>query len=68
MVQLLIGSANLAFLAPTALQLLHLLTAVLAFGLLVAVSVYALGSPVSAGPSLFSRSQPDPARDEGSVI
>ena len=57
-VQLLIGSANLAFLAPTVLQLLHLLTAVLAFGLLVAVSVYALGSPATAiHPSLAARSR-----------
>ena len=66
-VQLLIGSANLAFLAPTVLQLLHLLTAVLAFGLLVAISVYALGSPaIAIHPSLTAH-RPDQARDEGSV-
>ena len=41
--QLVIGSANLAFLAPIPLQLLHLTTATLAFALLAALSVYALG-------------------------
>ena len=46
--QLVIGSANLAFLAPIPLQLLHLTTATLAFALLAALSVYALGEPVSA--------------------
>ncbi len=53
-VQLVIGSANLAFLAPTFLQLLHLLTAVLAFGLLAALSVYALGSSADAVNRSFS--------------
>lgn len=42
--QLVIGTLNLAFLAPVALQLLHLATAVAAFGLLSAVTVYTLGS------------------------
>ena len=43
LVQLVIGTANLALLAPIVLQLLHLMTAVLAFGLLTAVSAYTLG-------------------------
>jgi len=42
--QLLIGTANLAFLAPVVLQLLHLAVAVLAFGLLAALSVALLGA------------------------
>lgn len=41
--QLLIGTLNLAFLAPVALQLLHLATAVAAFALLTALSAYTLG-------------------------
>lgn len=41
--QLLIGTLNLAFLAPIALQLLHLATAVAAFALLTALSAYTLG-------------------------
>ena len=41
--QLAIGTANLAFLAPVVLQLLHLGTAVLAFALLTALSAYTLG-------------------------
>ena len=41
--QLAIGTLNLAFLAPVALQLLHLGTAVLAFALLTALSAYTLG-------------------------
>ena len=45
--QLGIGTANLAFLAPVALQLLHLTTAVAAFALLTAVSAYTLGSPTA---------------------
>lgn len=53
--QLVIGTANLAFLAPVPLQLLHLGTAVLAFALLCALSLIMLGSPIRA---LHSRSVP----------
>lgn len=42
--QLAVGAVNLAFLAPIALQLLHLAVAVLAFGLLSAASVVLLGA------------------------
>jgi heme A synthase len=57
LVQLLIGTVNLALLAPIALQLLHLAFAVLAFGLLVALSVVMLGAPVpvAAGASPWTR-------------
>ncbi len=41
--QLALGVANVALLAPTVLQLLHLSTAVLAFALLAALSAYTLG-------------------------
>lgn len=43
--QLVVGLTNLAFLAPAALQLLHLSLAVLAFGLLAALAVVLLGAP-----------------------
>lgn len=43
--QLVIGTVNWATLAPVVLQLLHLGTAVLAFALLAAVSVYTLAFP-----------------------
>ena len=43
--QLLIGTFNLALLAPTVLQLLHLGTAVLAFVLLTTYAAYNLGYP-----------------------
>ena len=46
-IQLVIGTVNLATLAPVALQLLHLGTAVLAFALLTAVSVYTLAFPTT---------------------
>ena len=46
--QLLIGTLNLALLAPIALQLLHLGTAVLAFGLLSVLVAFALGGEASA--------------------
>ena len=60
-VQLVIGSANLAFLAPTVLQLAHLFTAVLAFGLLAALSVHALGSPATVTNVSFNpRAEPHP--------
>lgn len=56
-VQLLVGVVNLAFLAPIALQLLHLAVAVLAFGLLAAATVVLLGAeaPVRtrAAPTLL---------------
>ena len=64
LVQLVIGTANLAFLAPTSLQLLHLLTAVLAFGLLAALSVYALGSPVQVTRRTLTTPQ-SPMQREG---
>ena len=52
--QLAVGTANLALLAPVALQLLHLATAVAAFGLLTATSAYTLGSsaPLRQGRTL----------------
>lgn len=46
LVQLAIGTINLALLAPIALQLLHLAMAVLAFGLLCAVALVLLGHPL----------------------
>lgn len=45
LIQLAIGTLNLALLAPIALQLLHLGFAVLAFGLLSAVALVLLGHP-----------------------
>ena len=42
--QMVIGMANLAFLAPAVLQILHLSLAVLSFVLLSALSAYALGA------------------------
>lgn len=48
LVQLVIGTLNLAFLAPIVLQLLHLPVAVLAFALLSALSATLLGSPLPA--------------------
>jgi heme A synthase len=54
-IQLVIGMVNWAFLAPSIVQLLHLATAVLAFGLLTALSAYALGLPASRPSSLFRR-------------
>jgi heme A synthase len=45
LVQMLVGTINLAFLAPVALQVLHLSLAVLAFALLTAVSTALLGHP-----------------------
>lgn len=47
-VQLMVGALNLAFLGPIGLQLLHLLLAVLSFGLLSALTAYTLGSPRTA--------------------
>ena len=47
-VQLMVGTLNLAFLGPVGLQLLHLLLAVLAFALLSALTVYTLGLPRAA--------------------
>ena len=47
-VQLVIGAANLAFLAPVVLQLLHLATAVAAFALLSTVTVVLLGAEAPA--------------------
>jgi heme A synthase len=46
--QLVIGTANLAFLAPVVLQLLHLVVAVVAFGLLAALAVVLLGAEAPA--------------------
>lgn len=46
--QLAVGTLNFAMLAPVVLQLLHLALAVLAFGLLSALAVTALGFPASA--------------------
>jgi len=50
-VQLVIGTANLAFLAPVVLQLIHLAVAVLAYGLLAALSIVLLGAEVPARAS-----------------
>jgi heme A synthase len=47
-VQLLVGTLNLALLAPIVLQLLHLGLAVLAFGLLAAFARELLGAPLRA--------------------
>lgn len=44
--QLVIGTVNLAFLAPVALQLLHLMVAVAAFMLLAGLAAVLLGSPL----------------------
>jgi heme A synthase len=46
MTQLVVGTVNLAFLAPTVLQLLHLALAVVSFCLLTLMSAYALGVSV----------------------
>lgn len=46
LIQLAIGTLNLALLAPIALQLLHLAFAVLSFGLLCAVALVMLGAPL----------------------
>jgi heme a synthase len=46
--QLVVGTVNLALLAPTVLQLLHLMMAVLAFALLSAVAVVTIGYPARA--------------------
>jgi heme a synthase len=46
LVQLAVGTLNLALLAPVALQLLHLGLAVLAFALLAATSIVLLAAPV----------------------
>ena len=57
LVQLLVGTVNLALLAPVVLQLLHLGLAVLAFGLLSALAVVMLGAPElsrSSLPGVFS--------------
>ncbi len=48
--QLVIGMANLAFLAPTVLQIIHLSLAVLAFSLLTALSAFALGISIQRTP------------------
>jgi heme A synthase len=51
LVQMLVGTVNLAFLAPVPLQVVHLLLAVLAFALLAAVSTVLLGHPAPARPT-----------------
>lgn len=48
LLQLLVGTLNLTLLGPIVLQLLHLLLAVLAFGLLSALTLYTLGLPAAA--------------------
>lgn len=53
--QLVVGVANLAFLAPTALQLVHLSMAVLAFALLATLTLEMLGSPLRAKADLGQR-------------
>ena len=61
LVQLAIGTLNLALLAPIVLQLLHLGVAVLAFALLAAVTVVLLGTPAprtaSGGDALLEDAQ-----------
>ena len=48
LVQLAVGTLNFAMLAPVVLQVLHLALAVVAFGLLSALAVTALGYPATA--------------------
>jgi heme A synthase len=57
-VQLVVGTVNLALLAPIVLQMLHLGLAVAAFGLLASLSLVMLGAPIPAvsGAARFSRS------------
>ena len=50
--QVIVGTFNLAFLAPTVLQILHLLLAVVAFALLSAVCAYSLGGKPEEAPVL----------------
>jgi heme A synthase len=47
LVQLIVGTLNLALMAPVVVQLLHLGLAVLAFALLSAISVVLLGAPLA---------------------
>lgn len=60
LLQLLVGTLNLTLLGPIVLQLLHLLLAVLAFGLLSALTLYTLGLPAVAGVR-----SPAPWRERG---
>lgn len=60
-VQLIIGTANLALLAPVVLQLLHLMTAILAFALLSAFAAYALGGEPSRANTAPTTSEPTSA-------
>ncbi len=57
-VQLVVGTVNLALLAPIVLQMLHLGLAVAAFGLLAALSLVMLGAPLPAvrGAASLARS------------
>lgn len=61
LVQLAIGTINLALLAPIALQLLHLGFAVLAFGLLSAVALVLLGRPAARAAEAATESASDTA-------
>ncbi len=66
LLQLLIGTINLAFLAPVALQLLHLAIAVLSFALLSALTLFALGYPAvrtTAGVHLESPVRENPSME-----
>lgn len=58
--QLIVGTLNLTLLGPIALQLLHLLLAVLAFSLLSALTVFTLGLPQISGVR-----SPAPWREKG---
>ncbi len=58
LVQLAVGTLNLALLGPIVLQLLHLGLAVLAFGLLTALAVVLLASPVPRAAPLARSSDP----------
>lgn len=68
LVQLVIGTLNLAFLAPIVLQILHLGVAVLAFALLSTLAIALLGHERAADPAA-EIDEPGPVRAsaEGSV-
>ena len=54
--QLIVGTVNLAMLAPIVLQLLHLMLAVASFAILAAYSAYALGGTADANVQASLRS------------
>ena len=64
--QLVVGTANLAFLAPIVLQVLHLSIAVLAFALLVTLSLEMLGG-ASSRPAAAARGAGGARTDGGAL-